>query len=242
LGHVLPLAVFLLVGTLEPKPPVAGQAEGVSLLGLVRLPIAYDDYPLVYTVKIALTSAAVAVVWPVYRAFGGRPGALAAVVGLAGGAVWIALCAWGLEARLGAALELDWLVQAGQRSAYNPLERLAHAPAWAYGFLAIRLVGLVVVLPLAEELFLRGFLMRFVSDPDWTRLTLGQISPLGLAAGTLIPVLMHPAEAVAAAVWFSAVTWLMLRRQCFWDCVVAHALTNLVLGIWALATGQWQLL
>jgi len=53
-------------------------------------------------------------------------------------------------------------------------------------------------------------------------------------------VLLHPAEMVAAAVWFSLVTWLMLRTRNIWDCVAAHAVTNLLLGIYVVTTGEWQ--
>jgi membrane protease YdiL (CAAX protease family) len=53
---------------------------------------------------------------------------------------------------------------------------------------------------------------------------------------------MHPGELLAAAVWFSMVTWLMVKTRNIWDCVVAHAVTNLLLGVYVVATGQWQLM
>ena len=55
---------------------------------------------------------------------------------------------------------------------------------------------------------------------------------------------MHPAELLAAAVWFSLVTWLMLRTPSIWDCVVAHATTNLLLGLYVVWAGgeAWELL
>jgi hypothetical protein len=61
-------------------------------------------------------------------------------------------------------------------------------------------------------------------------------------AGTLVPVLMHPAELFAAAVWFSMITWLMAQTKNIWDCVAAHAVTNLCLGVWVLASGDWYFL
>jgi hypothetical protein len=53
---------------------------------------------------------------------------------------------------------------------------------------------------------------------------------------------MHPQEALAAAVWFSAITWLMLRTRNIWDCVAAHAVTNLLLGLYVVVTGNWWLM
>jgi membrane protease YdiL (CAAX protease family) len=54
--------------------------------------------------------------------------------------------------------------------------------------------------------------------------------------------LTHPNELVAAALWFSMVTVLMVKTKKIWDCVVAHAVTNLLLGIYVVSTGEWQLL
>ena len=97
-------------------------------------------------------------------------------------------------------------------------------------------------MPLIEELFLRGFLVRFVTAPDWWKVPFGTASRAGLATATLVPMLMHPGEIFAAAVWFSAVSWLMVRTRNFWDCVAAHALTNLVLGIYVVTSGDWRLM
>ena len=54
--------------------------------------------------------------------------------------------------------------------------------------------------------------------------------------------LMHPAELLAAAVWFSLVTWLMVKTRSLWDCIVAHATTNLLLGCYVLWSGEWTLM
>ena len=64
---------------------------------------------------------------------------------------------------------------------------------------------------------------------------------LAIVVATGVPMLMHPGELFAAAVWFSMVTWLMLRTKNIWDCVAAHAVTNLLLGIYVMTTGHWEL-
>jgi hypothetical protein len=53
---------------------------------------------------------------------------------------------------------------------------------------------------------------------------------------------MHPQEALAAVVWFGAVAWLMIRTKNVWDCVVAHAITNLLLGVYVVVSGEWWLM
>ena len=68
---------------------------------------------------------------------------------------------------------LGWLVDSGARSQFNPLAELSAHPLGAWSFLVIRFLGLVVVIAPAEELFLRGFVMRFITADDWWRLPLG---------------------------------------------------------------------
>jgi hypothetical protein len=82
--------------------------------------------------------------------------------------------------------------------------------------------------------------MRIVMSDKWWQVPFGQATALSIALGTFFPVLYHP-EKLAALVWFSLVTWLMLRTKNIWDCVAAHAVTNLLLGIYVVTRGQWHL-
>ena len=256
---VVPFVVFMVLGSVEPKPPSPAEppkpaAESPPPEASGAPPatpptvaedgwIPYRYYPLLYTGKILLTLAAV---W-LYRSglaefAPPRVSLLALAVGLLGGVVWIVICRLNLEQRLLEPLGLGSLVGLGQRSAFNPLVELADRPLAAWGFLAVRFLGLVAVVPLIEELFLRGFLVRFITAPDWWKVPFGTASRAALVAATVVPMLMHPAELFAAAVWFSAVSWLMVRTRNFWDCVAAHALTNLVLGIYVVTSGDWRLM
>jgi uncharacterized protein len=178
--------------------------------------VAAIHYPIVYTAKLAVTIAAMIYVLPGYRQFPFRISLLAIGVGLVGGVLWIAICNLRLEEYL-----VDWL---------GP----------TYTFLAIRFIGLVLVVPVIEEFFLRGFLMRYMMGPNWWEIPFGQVNRAAIVLGTLFPVLYHP-EKLAALVWFSLVTWLMIRTKNIWDCVAAHAITNLMLGIFVVTQGDWRL-
>ena len=90
LVFLLPFVVFMLVGSLEPTPDVPG---GKS----IGLAIPYNRYPMVYTVKIALTLAAIAFVLPGYQQFPFRITLLSIVVGVAGIFIWVGLCRLDLE-------------------------------------------------------------------------------------------------------------------------------------------------
>ena len=70
--YVLPLAVFMLVGTFEPKPEPPAEPSSWTL--------PYSAYPAVLPLKILLTATAIGLAWPSYRRFGGRVSPLALVV------------------------------------------------------------------------------------------------------------------------------------------------------------------
>ena len=243
LTFLLPFIVYMAAGSFEPSPPRV--REGVPLIDAPNsLGIRYAHYPLVYTAKIALTIAAMLFVLPGYRQFPFRISLLAIAVGLVGGVLWIAICNLRLEEHL-----VEWLgpnsriigwLGLAPRPAYNPLDQLAATPAWAYTFLAIRFVGLALIVPVIEEFFLRGFLMRYLVRDTWWEVPFGDVTTAAIVVGTLFPVLYHP-EKLAALVWFSLVTWLMVRTRNIWDCVAAHAVTNLMLGIYVVTYGQWRL-
>ena len=245
LTFLLPFIVYMIVGSFEPAPPKPPtlRPDGTPrpVVNENWFGLEYQQYAFVYTVKIALTVVAMVFVLPGYRRFPLRISPLAIVVGVVGVVLWIWLCQLGLERKLLTPLGLEKFLGLGERPAYNPLEQLAATPAWAYAFLAIRFLGLALIVPIIEEFFLRGFMMRFVIRDEWWKVPFGEVTPMAIAVGTLVPMLMHPAELLAAAVWFSLVTWLMIRTRNIWDCVTAHAVTNLLLGIYVVTQHQWQL-
>jgi len=100
---------------------------------------------------------------------------------------------------------------------------------------------LILVVPLAEEAFLRAFLLRFLHSDDWSRVALSQLGWRAVVGGGIYGIASHPNEALAALFWFSLVGVLMIRTGKFWNCVLAHAITNGLLGVYLIGFGQWQL-
>ncbi len=235
---VLTFAVYMAFGALEPAD-TAGATSAVPHACCSWKWMAAQNwfYPSVYAVKVAVTTAVV--VWGVrgWRKLGLLPirvHPLALIVGVAGVIVWVLLA--DLQRRLG------WVTDLGVRPGYNPFQRL-ECPMCRWSFLAIRFFGLALLVPVIEEFFLRGFLCRYVMEPDaWWNVPLGKLNRTALAAIILTPILLHPNEALAALAWFSVVTWLMLRTRNIWDCIAAHAVTNVCLGVYVVATGNWYLM
>jgi CAAX prenyl protease-like protein len=197
-----------------------------------------NRYLLVYGLKVVVTTAFLVFFWRSYvKQFPVSATWWSLVAGIVGIVLWVGLCYSGLEAQLA-----DWLGFAdfAYRSRFDPFTQL-HEPWQVAGFLAIRFFGLVLMVPLCEELLLRGFLMRYVESPEWWKVRLGQLSLRAMLVAPLYGLLTHPAEALAAVAWFSLVTWLVHRTGKFWDAVIAHAVTNLLLGLYVCGFGQWQL-
>ncbi|MFO0791235.1 MAG: CAAX prenyl protease-related protein [Pirellulales bacterium] len=246
LTFLLPFVVYMALGSLEPGPPkpplqlpngATREVASQTWLGLE-----YKHYPIIYTVKIAATIAAMIFVAPGYRQFRFRVSLLAIIVGIIGIVLWVWLCHLELELMLLRPLGLASFLGLGERPAFNPLEALKDTPVWAYTFLAIRFFGLAVIVPIIEEFFLRGFIMRYAVREDWWNVPFGEVTPLAAVVGTAVPMLMHPGELIAAFVWFSLVTWLMARTRNIWDCVAAHTVTNLLLGMYVVShNDQWKL-
>lgn len=245
---VLPLAVYMLAGMLEPDMSAgrstgsrrARTAQESQLNGLSQADQA-TSYAFAYTIRISATLAAVIFVLPYYRSIPMHAGVLAPLVGLLGGVLWIVLCTldvvrWGLSAAgLGA-----W-ASIGARAAFDPLSAFADQLPLLAGFLVVRFLGLVVLVPLIEEFFVRGLLMRWFIQADWWEIPLGRVTVRSAVIATFYGVLAHPAEPLAAAVWFTLITGLYARTRNLWDCVVAHAVTNLVLGLYVLTSRDWVL-
>jgi len=192
-------------------------------------------YPTAYAVVVGVT---LALVWALRGGYSFAPFTvrwLSVVVGGLGVAVWIGL--WWIDREF---LGLGSLL-GSSREAFNPFEELGGDPAWMWSFLAIRFAGLVVVVPVVEEFFVRGFLMRYIDADAWEQVPLGTATWRSAAGVAVYALLSHPGEPLAALVWFSLVTWLYLRTRSIWDCVLAHATTNLLLGLYVVSTGTWSL-
>jgi len=210
---------------------VGGWIEG--LLGNDAEP--HSWYPYIYSVVIGLTLFLILAVGRGYFLAPFSISWLSLVVGVIGFFVWIGL--WWFDREL---LGVGAVFRS-TREAFDPFTALGDDPTWMKPFLVIRFVGLVAVVPIIEEFFLRGFLMRYIDARDWDRVPLGNATRLSVIGVAVYALVSHPAEPLAAVVWFSMVTWLYARTRSIWDCVLAHATTNLLLGLYVVGTGTWEL-
>ncbi len=118
----------------------------------------------------------------------------------------------------------------------NPYEL---AGSLALPWIAIRLLGSSIVVPVMEELFWRSFLLRYLVNPDFRQVPLGTFTASALAISVALFGVEHNQ-------WFAGMvagllyTLLLYRTKSLFSCIVAHAVTNFLLGVYVLTTQQWQ--
>jgi len=113
--------------------------------------------------------------------------------------------------------------------------------AWAAAWLVLRVIGYVVVTPLAEELAFRGFLMRKLIGREFENVPMGEFSWFSLLVSAALFGLAHHdwLPGMAAGIIYSLALY---RRKQLADAVVAHATSNAGLAAYVFMTGNWSLM
>ncbi len=109
---------------------------------------------------------------------------------------------------------------------------------------AFRFLRAVVVVALVEEIFWRGFLMRFICDWEgnyWSQ-PFGRASWKSYLIVTGFFMAAHaPVDYAAAFVYGSLTYWLCVRSKSLGACVVMHATANLMMGVYVMTYGKYGL-
>lgn len=211
--YVLPFALFMVLLGVAPGLPLPYPAQAALWLGLVAM-------------AILLVSRPVLDLRPT------RPVGTA-VVGLAVCVLWI------LPDQLIPGYRESWLFQnalTGTIESSVPVESRGDSAA-----LALRFLRAVVIVPIAEELFWRGWLVRWIDRPDDFRARpLGRMSGFAFGAVAVLFALEHGAYWDVGLVAGLIYNWWMMRTGSLGDLIWAHAITNAALSIWVIGAGQWQ--
>jgi len=157
-----------------------------------------------------------------------------AVAGLLGLVVWLALLA--------------------------PFAATADAQPWTSQAFCLRLLSAGLVVPIFEELMMRGFIFRLAlqwdrarkdgeTDPLHAALderTVNAVAPGAWSWAAVIVSTLAFASGHALHEWPAAVAYgllmagLWINRKDLIACITAHAVTNIALACFVYATGSWQ--
>jgi len=110
---------------------------------------------------------------------------------------------------------------------------------WRYVFIGFRMFGAVVVVAVMEEIFWRGFLIRWIDRNDFKRVPMGVYSWKSFGITVVLFGLEHE-QWIAGMVCGALYNWLYRRRKDLFSCVLAHATSNAALAAWVLWRGDWK--
>jgi len=152
-----------------------------------------------------------------------REAALAVLVGAAVFVLWINL-------------DAPWMLIGEPTAGFVPVDAQGQL---LWPLIVVRWLGASLLVPVMEELFWRSFLMRWLQTQQFEGLAPQRIGLKAVALSTFVFMLAHP-------LWLAAIVaglaYALLYRQTgrLWPAVIAHAVTNGMLGVWVVASGQWQ--
>jgi len=107
-------------------------------------------------------------------------------------------------------------------------------------FLVFRVLGSVVTVPVLEELFWRGWLMRWFIAKDFQKVPLGTYSAQSFWVVAVLFASEHGSYWDVGLVTGAIYNWWLVRTKSLGDCILCHAVTNACLAGWVLVRGQWQ--
>ena len=130
-----------------------------------------------------------------------------------------------------------------------PAERVAQLRAsvtalgspWAELWLALRVIGSVVAVPIAEELAFRAYLLRRLMAADFTEVEKTRMTPLALIVSSIAFGALHPGAVAAGCLAGVAYALAQQVRGRTADAIVAHAVTNGLIALAVLTYGAYWL-
>ena len=194
-----------------------------------------EEHYIIYPFKTLLVGAVIAWYWRALPSLTPSAPVISILIGIVGVVLWVGLDPWAmkLNARL---MQGTVTPQIGR----NPFA--LYPENWAWVLFGFRLVGIALVVPIMEELFWRGFLMRWLIKDDFPAVRLGTYQPFSFFVTTALFASVHGSE------WFLAVVvgliygfW-FIRTKRLGDIMLAHGVTNLLLALYCLTSGDWHFL
>ena len=214
-AYIAPMAVFLVFTWLGTNDSVKRAVP--------------HAYPISYVLKTAVVAAMLWLFRRAYTRIRWDYWWLGVIVGVVGIAQWL-----GMQMFL---QRYEIFHPPGQP--FDPTRAFA-SPAVAYAFIAVRLAGAVLLVPVMEELFWRDFLWRQILAPnDFKLATIGEWGWAPFLGVSVAFSFVHGHWWLTSIVWALMVAGLLVYTKSLGACIVAHAVTNLLLGAYVLVYRDW---
>jgi len=214
-ARTVPFAAFMILLVVRGELPADGSWGGI-------------DPRWVYGLAVLVVGAALAWFWREYGELvpqtlpSGSEAALGIGVGIAVGGLWVVL-------------DAPWMRIGEPSASFVPTDA---AGALIWPLIVLRWIGATLLVPVMEELFWRSFLMRWLQSPQFEAVVPQRIGLKAIVLSTFVFMLAHTLW-LAAVIAGLAYAWLYVRTGKLWVPILAHAVTNGLLGIWVVRTQQW---
>ena len=184
--------------------------------------------PFIYIIQIVSVTILLAIFWKSYDElhefkFTLKSIMFAIIAGLLVFAIWI---------------NMDWeITTISEPVQYNP--QVLFQQNLGYIYLAIRIAGSSLIVPIFEELFWRSFILRYIISPEYHQVKLGTFTWPSFLISSLLFGLEHHfiLAGIMAGLFYNMILY---KTKNLYYCIIAHAITNFILCIYVVSTGSWH--
>ncbi len=206
----------------------------VTFLALTQLGVTWPSlYSVSYVSKTFVVGAMLIAMRKSFTTISWKFWWLGAIVGVIGIFQWVLMQLW-LQGHV------PYFKPDPSVTPFDPTTAFS-SPAMSYAFIGVRwLIGATVVVPVMEELFWRDFLWRQTIAPSNFKLAdIGEFSWTAILLVSGAFCLVHGNWWPTAIVWGLLIAALLVYTKSLGACIVAHAVTNLLLGAYVLIYKDW---
>jgi CAAX prenyl protease-like protein len=191
-------------------------------------------YPASYIVREIAAVILLFIGWRHYTKIRWNGWWLGVIVGVIGIFQWVGMQLW-LQNSFP---KISWFQP--DDNPFNPLTTFA-SPLATWSFITVRIIGAVLVVPVMEELFWRDFLWREIMSPnDFKLAEVGEFEWTAYLGVAIAFSLVHGNWWLTAIVWALMIGALLAWTRSLGACIIAHAVTNLLLAIYVLKFHAWS--
>ena len=218
IAYVLPMLVFLVFtwlgtnGTVKKFVPAA--------------------YPISYVAKTLVVAALLVMLRRHYTKVRWNHWWLGVIVGVVGIFQWVPMQLWLQN-------HFEFFKPPAPGDVFDPYRDIAD-PTLRLAFLGVRVAGAVLLVPVMEELFWRDYLWRQILAPNDFKLA--SVGEWGWAPFLIVPAafaFVHGNWWLTSVVWALMIGALLVYTKSLGACIIAHAVTNLLLAAYVLRTADW---
>jgi hypothetical protein len=213
LAWVAPFAIFMVLLVLMPSLPIAQPWESIVRVAVLVAALWYFSRDVIASLRVQHALASV-------------------LLGIAVFALWIAPDA------LMPGWRDHWLFQ---NSITGSVKTTIAPEEFANPLTTVlRFARAALLVPVIEELFWRGWLPRWLVNPDWQQVRLGTYTTLAFVGTALLFAAEHGPYWEVGLLCGLIFNWWMWRTKSLGDLVLVHAVTNACLSAYVLVTGKFE--